>query len=233
MSSATYIARRDELERYFDRTAVDAWKRLTSDAPVGRIRATVRAGRDTMRDALLSWLPEDLSGARVLDAGCGTGAMAVALARRGADVYATDVSPSLIELARERAPHDLGRGKATFAVGDMLDPELGRFDYVVAMDSLIHYDGADIARTIASFAASTRSSIVFTIAPRTFALSVMHAAGRLFPRGQRAPSILPISRRAIERRLAIESGLTGWRVCRANRVDSGFYISEALEVMSS
>ena len=42
----------------------------------------------------------------------------------------------------------------------------------------------DIARTIAALAARTRSSIVFTIAPRTFALSVMHAAGRLFPRGQ-------------------------------------------------
>ena len=57
MASATHIARRNELERYFDRTAVDAWKRLTSDAPVGRIRATVRAGRETMRDTLLSWLP--------------------------------------------------------------------------------------------------------------------------------------------------------------------------------
>jgi magnesium-protoporphyrin O-methyltransferase len=233
MASATYIARRDELERYFDRTAVEAWKRLTSDAPVGRIRATVRAGRERMRDTLLSWLPEDLGGARVLDAGCGTGAMAVALARRGATVCAIDVSPTLIELARERTPRGLGRGSASFAVGDMLDPDLGRFDYVVAMDSLIHYDGGDIARTIASFAARTRSSIVFTIAPRTFALSVMHAAGRLFPRGQRAPAILPISRRAMEGRLARDPALTGWRVGRANRVDSGFYISEALEVVNS
>ena len=77
MATATYISRRGELETYFDRTAVDAWKRLTSDAPVGRIRATVRAGRDTMRDTLLSWLPADMRGLRLLDAGCGTGALAV------------------------------------------------------------------------------------------------------------------------------------------------------------
>jgi magnesium-protoporphyrin O-methyltransferase len=231
MASATYIARRNELERYFDRTAVDAWKRLTSDAPVGRIRATVRAGRSTMRDTLLSWLPDDLRGARVLDAGCGTGAMTVALAGRGADVHAIDISPSLIELARDRAPRDLGRGSATFVVGDMLDPDLGGFDYVVAMDSLIHYDGADIARTIASLAARTRSSIVFTVAPRTFALSVMYAAGRLFPQGHRAPAIFPISRRSIERRLASESGLENWRISRSDRIDSGFYISQALEVI--
>ena len=46
MSVTTHIERRGELQTYFDRTAVDAWARLTSDAPVGRIRATVRAGRD-------------------------------------------------------------------------------------------------------------------------------------------------------------------------------------------
>ena len=45
----------------------------------------------------------------MLDAGCGTGALAVALARRGADVVAVDISPTLVGLARERAPAELGR----------------------------------------------------------------------------------------------------------------------------
>ncbi len=62
MTTATYLARRAELQTYFDRTAVEAWKRLTSDAPVSGIRATVRAGRDRMRTTLLSWLPDDLPG---------------------------------------------------------------------------------------------------------------------------------------------------------------------------
>jgi hypothetical protein len=38
--------------------------RLTSDAPVNRIRATIRAGRDEMRRTLLDWLPVDLTGLR-------------------------------------------------------------------------------------------------------------------------------------------------------------------------
>jgi hypothetical protein len=46
MPTLSYAARRGELLEYFDRTAVEAWKRLTSDAPVNSIRATVRAGRD-------------------------------------------------------------------------------------------------------------------------------------------------------------------------------------------
>ena len=76
MATATLEKRRSELETYFDRTAAKAWEVLTSNAPVGRIRATVRRGRDQMRNNLLSWLPEDMSGLRLLDAGCGTGALA-------------------------------------------------------------------------------------------------------------------------------------------------------------
>src|ERR1700760_4806115 len=116
MPSITYQARRGELLQYFDRTAADAWKRLTSDAPVNRIRATVRAGREDMRRTLLDWLPQDLHGARILDAGCGTGALSVEAARRGAHVVAIDLSPTLIALARERLPPDLGPGTIQFRV---------------------------------------------------------------------------------------------------------------------
>ena len=77
MRTNDYQLRRGEIETYFDRTAVQAWARLTSTAPVGRIRATVRAGRDQMRAQLLDWLPADLSGLRLLDAGCGTGSLSL------------------------------------------------------------------------------------------------------------------------------------------------------------
>ncbi|HEX4510332.1 MAG TPA: RsmD family RNA methyltransferase, partial [Burkholderiaceae bacterium] len=93
---AAYLSRRGEIELYFDRTAAQAWARLTSNLPLGRIRSSVRAGRDRMRETLLGWLPDDLSGRRVLDAGCGTGALAIEAARRGAQVVAIDLSPTLV-----------------------------------------------------------------------------------------------------------------------------------------
>lgn len=111
LSQASYLKQRDRIEHYFDRTAADTWARLTSTAPVSGIRATVRAGRDRMRATLLSWMPEDLSGLRLLDAGCGTGALSIEAAHRGADVVAIDLSPTLVGLARERAPENLGRGR--------------------------------------------------------------------------------------------------------------------------
>lgn len=226
-ATATYLARRGEIETYFDRTAAEAWRRLTSDAPVSGIRATVRAGRDRMRAILLGWLPADLRGLRVLDAGCGTGALAVEAARRGARVTAIDLSPTLVALARERTPAGLD---IEYRVGDMADLTLGRFDHVVAMDSLIHYRAADMARVARSLAAQADASLVFTFAPRTPALAAMHAVGRLFPRGDRAPAIEPVRPDALARLLGGER-LGGERLGRTERVAHGFYTSQALEVL--
>jgi magnesium-protoporphyrin O-methyltransferase len=228
MPTLTYATRRGELLQYFDRTAVEAWKRLTSDAPVNSIRATVRAGRDEMRRTLLSWLPQDLHGARILDAGCGTGALSVEAARRGADVVAIDLSPTLVGLAQERLPATLGGGSIDFRVGDMLDPALGHFDYVVSMDSLIHYRPRDTVQVLDGLTQRTAKAVLFTFAPRTPVLSVMHAVGRLFPRGDRAPAIEPVRPVTITRLIA--SDIAGWSTRRTHRVTTGFYISQALEM---
>lgn len=226
--SGTWQARRSQIETYFDRTAAETWKRLTSDAPVSGIRATVRAGRDAMRANLLSWLPADMRGLRLLDAGCGTGALAVEAAQRGAQVVAIDVSRSLVQVARDRA------GPAgediRFEVGDMLDPYLGTFDHVVAMDSLIHYRAPDAVKALAGLAARTRASILFTFAPRTALLAAMHAVGRVFPRGDRAPAIEPVAEAALRRLIGQEPGLAGFAPRHARRVASGFYTSQAMEL---
>lgn len=229
MPAVTYDRRRAEVETYFDRTAAEAWRRLTSDAPVSGIRATVRAGRDRMRAALLGRLPADLSGRRVFDAGCGTGALAVEAARRGADVVAVDISPTLVGFARDRLPADL-RGSVRFEAGDMLGHH-GRFDHVVAMDSLIHYDLADMVRMAARLAAAADGSLLFTFAPRTGLLAAMHALGRLFPRGERSPSLVPVREAALRRGLGEASALAGWRAGWSERVSSGFYTSQALELV--
>ena len=231
MPTASYAARRGQLETYFDRTAVEAWKRLTSDAPVSGIRATVRAGRDTMRATLLSWLPDDLTGHRILDAGCGTGALAVAAAQRGAHVTAIDLSQNLVELARERIGGDVGAGSIDFRVGDMFDPALGRFDHVVGMDSLIHYKAADVVRVLSGLAGRTDRSMLFTFAPSSVFLQAFLAVGRLVPRGDRSPAIVPVAERTLRRLIAAEPAMAGWASARTHRVARGFYTSQALEVL--
>ena len=136
LNESHYETRRRSVETYFDKTAAETWRALTSDTPVSGIRATVRAGRDRMRATLLSWLPEDLTGRRLLDAGCGTGALALAAAERGARVTAIDLSPTLVDIARERcaavAAHRISRAcagasNARCRIGaGMLERRIGR-----------------------------------------------------------------------------------------------------------
>ena len=226
----TYLARRSQVALYFDKTAAETWARLTSDRPVSRIRATVRAGRDRMRNTLLSWLGEDLRGQRILDAGCGTGAFAVEAARRGAKVVAVDLAENLVEVARERAPRDLD---IDFRAGDMLDARLGRFDHVVAMDSLIHYRAPDMVEMIARLAGRAEGRVLFTFAPRTPLLTLMHVAGRIFPRGNRAPAIEPVTVRSLKHRIENHSALDRWAPARTERIKSAFYICQAMELVHS
>jgi magnesium-protoporphyrin O-methyltransferase len=181
-----------------------------------------------MRQTLLSWLPQDLHGRRILDAGCGTGAFAVEAARRGAQVTAIDLSPTLVDLARSRLPLEVA-SQIDFRSGDMLDPALGDFDHVVAMDSIIHYHTEDAVNALARLAERTSTSMVFTFAPRTPLLSVMISLGRLFPRGNRAPWIEPMAESRIVALMSAHNALVDWKTGRTQRVSSGFYQSQGME----
>ena len=70
-------------------------------------------------------------GARVLDAGCGTGRVAVELARRGFDVAGADNDPSMLEVARRS--DDVRWYDADLAALHL--PE--RFDLVVAAGNVV------------------------------------------------------------------------------------------------
>ncbi len=233
MIDAGYLQRRSEIQVYFDRTAIDAWKRFASDKPLSRIRATVREGRAAMRDTILSCLPNDLTGMRILDAGCGAGALSTALGSRGADVLGVDLSPQIIRFANEQLASYSGKGRVSFLAGDMLSDVHGRFDAVVAMDSLIHYCAADVEDALAALASRTDRSIVFTVAPRTPLLATMHLIGRMFPRSDRAPAIQPIATATLARDLQKRPALAGWSARSVSRIARGFYISEAMEVTRS
>ncbi len=168
---------------------------------------------------LLSWLPQDLTGRRVLDAGCGTGALAFEAARRGADVVGIDVSPQLIAIADERTPAEL-RGRLRFLAGDMLDPALGQFDHIVSMDVLIHYEADQIATAAAGLAERASQSLVFTFAPGTPLLRTARAIGQFFPKSDRSPTIIPVGHDYLRARMS--RSLPKARLGRDQRVSRRF-----------
>ena len=72
--------------------------------------------------------------ARIADVGTGSGAIAIALAVRlpNADIWASDVSPAAVELARVNAGRHGVAGRIHMAEGDLLDPIPGRLCLIVA-----------------------------------------------------------------------------------------------------
>ncbi|MGB6162926.1 MAG: methyltransferase domain-containing protein [Pseudonocardiaceae bacterium] len=84
----------------------------------------------------------------VLDGGCGTGRVAIELARRGLDVLGTDLDPDMIGLARAKAP-ELAWVKADLSMLDLP----ARFDAVVLAGNVIPYVASDRrAATVAACA---------------------------------------------------------------------------------
>jgi magnesium-protoporphyrin O-methyltransferase len=59
----------------------------------------------------------------------------------------------------------------------------------------------------------------------------MHVVGRLFPRGNRALAIEPVGEDALKALIQAEPSLADWRVGRCERIVSGFYTSQALELV--
>lgn len=96
-----------------DPVARDAFDRLASGYDEQGESKPANAHHE--RPATLSLLP-DVSGATVLDAGCGAGHLAAELAERGASVVGVDVSGEMLSAASERVPEgefvraDLGSG---------------------------------------------------------------------------------------------------------------------------
>jgi SAM-dependent methyltransferase len=76
-----------------------------------------------------------LRGQRLLDVGCGTGKSFLPMLKRGWEVTACDISPSMLELARGKAGE-----AARLTVADMRElPVFGEFDLVWALDDAVNY----------------------------------------------------------------------------------------------
>jgi SAM-dependent methyltransferase len=77
-------------------------------------------------------LEHGLSGRRLLDVGCGTGKSFLPMLARGYDVTACDISPGMVERARET-------GADVFVADARELPDVGPFDIAMALDDALNY----------------------------------------------------------------------------------------------
>jgi ubiquinone/menaquinone biosynthesis C-methylase UbiE len=137
-----------------ERSSVEA--RLTSDAAL-RVGARTlaryaRPPADTPYPLEYAYhlLGDDVSGLRIVDFGCGSGANAVHLANRGARVWGVDISLDLIRLAERRMTASGRPGGARFVVASAHDlpfPD-GSIDIVFGIAILHHLDLTRVSREV-------------------------------------------------------------------------------------
>ena len=161
-------------------------------------------------DLLVALEGHGLQGDSLLDVGCGTGKSFVPMLPRGWTVTGCDISPSMLERAREKA------GEAVhLEVADMLAlPKFGEFDLVWALDDTINYllDAEELRRALAGMRENLAPAglLLFDVntllAYRTFfaeTTAVERQGRRLVWRGLTAPDVAPGS--TCESRLEVTS----------------------------
>ena len=106
-----------------------------------------------LREGLLNWYPFK-SGAAILDAGCGSGALTGLLLRRAARVTAVDRDPEAVADLKRRYAEAVNEGKLTVICADIKDVaaeglvKTDRFDYIAAAGLLD--GGCDAAGVLAA-----------------------------------------------------------------------------------
>lgn len=132
---------------------------------------------------------QSLSGANVLDVGCGGGLLSEALAAAGAQVTAVDLAPELIEVARLHLLESGLRVDYRLVSAEALADEApGAFDAITCMEMLEHVpDPSSIIDACARLLRPGGRLFLSTLnrTPQAFALAVVGAeyVARLLPRG--------------------------------------------------
>jgi len=146
------------MSKYSEEQASSFWsKRLNSTDPLSAVltynapKVLNEAYDSWERKSLVSALPHKLSGKKALDIGCGTGRIALTLAKLGADVTAIDISEAMLNQLNKIAKKEKlqNRINAIQSSSDKLPFSDAEFDIVTCFGLLEHLPVDVRKRTLA------------------------------------------------------------------------------------
>ncbi len=131
---------RKQAEREYPQRVGPAGRRWLETKPFGDPRQTARYLIDF---GYILQLLDLHPGTRLCELGCGSGWMTLLATRQGVEAVGYDISPTMIEIARDRTAAE--KLEARFEVGDMESLDLGRtFDACLLYDALHHSSRPDL-----------------------------------------------------------------------------------------
>jgi magnesium-protoporphyrin O-methyltransferase len=96
---------KEVVREYFNNSGFQRWRKIYGETDeVNRVQKDIRLGHSQTVENVLKMLKDEgsLEGVSVCDAGCGTGCLAIPLAKEGAAVYASDISAAMVAEAEKQ-----------------------------------------------------------------------------------------------------------------------------------
>lgn len=216
--------------QYFETSGFSRWSAIYGDGEIPPIWRVIRDGHDVAIGQLLDWVRGD-GNHIVLDAGCGTGTLAVKLAEAGFAVDGFDVSAPMVAFARYITK---GRSDCAveprFHVGDIaaLEGAPRSYDLVCCMDVLFHYPFAEVKEMLTKLASLSANKVVGSFAVRTPMNAFwMEIGRRFFHKKNRMTNLHLFSYDQVEQVLY----RAGFKMTRTKRVKFFFYDSFVFEAV--
>lgn len=222
--AATDVAAR--VRKYFETSGFSRWTAIYGSGEIPPIWKIVRIGHQRAMDEVLRWTGADRHHT-ALDAGCGTGNLSIALADRGYEVDAFDLSAPMIHFAKYI---NSGRTRGippSFRVGDIaaIEGESRTYDLVCCLDVLFHYPYAEAAEMLTRLTQLSAHKIVGSFAVRTPFNDFWMRVGQRFHAKNRMTKLFMFSYDEIERVLY----RAGFKMQRTRRIKYFFYDSFVFE----
>ncbi|XP_057745914.1 magnesium protoporphyrin IX methyltransferase, chloroplastic [Arachis stenosperma] len=229
---------KEVVREYFNNTGFQRWKKIYGDTEdVNRVQLDIRLGHSKTVESTLMMLKDEgsLEGVTVCDAGCGTGSLAIPLAKEGAIVSASDISAAMVAEAEKQAKEQLGSSEDSvspaaampkFVVKDLESLD-GKYDTVVCLDVLIHYPQNKADGMIAHLASLASNRLILSFAPKTFYYDLLKRIGELFPGPSKATRAYLHSEADVERALQ----KVGWKIRKRGLITTQFYFAKLVEAV--
>ncbi|KAK2662239.1 hypothetical protein Ddye_000813 [Dipteronia dyeriana] len=227
---------KEVVREYFNNSGFQRWKKIYGETDdVNKVQRDIRLGHSKTVENVMAMLTDEgpLKGVTVCDAGCGTGSLAIPLAKEGAIVLASDISAAMVAEAKKQAEEQLladseGAGPVMpkFEVKD-LESLNGKYDTVVCLDVLIHYPQSKADGMIAHLASLAEKRLILSFAPKTVYYDLLKRVGELFPGPSKATRAYLHAEADVERALQ----KVGWKIRKRGLTTTQFYFARLIEAV--
>jgi magnesium-protoporphyrin O-methyltransferase len=218
----------ERVHRYFETSGFSRWTAIYGSGDIPPIWKVIRDGHQRALDTVIAWVGKD-ENVTALDAGCGTGTLAIALADHGYEVDGFDVSAPMVHFAKYINSGRTRKTPPTFTVGDIAAVEgtARTYDLVCCLDVLFHYPVEEASVMLTRLAKLSDRKLVASFALRTMMNDFWMKVGTKFHSKNRMTKLFMFSYDEIEKLMAAN----GFKITRSRRVKFFFYDSFVFEAV--